>query len=271
VAIAHARGDYIALLDSDDMYLPYALELLVGVLGRFPNSGFAYADFLILRAGRPPFGPGLGYWHGPAHRWEAVFDKRHRFRELDLSLPAGLAQDDFDVYTGDIYGDSLRGPQVPTSSSMIRRSLMGDLRFPESDSLCGDWEFFARLSRNHGAVFADVPTMLNRSRANPLTRVAPPSVGEACRNDQPPLAAGSRFLARHRAAVDVRQFDLLMALVDPVAGRDGSRSRDLARLYLQGAAAAALRLRHAPAVRHTCCAARGRYADAHNACCTAAK
>jgi len=234
VAVAQARGDYIALLDSDDMYLPYTLELLAGVLGHFPESGFAYADFLVLRAGRPPFGPGLGHWHGPEHRWDAVFDQRHRFSEFGLPVPAGLAQDDFDVYTGDIYGDSLRGPQVPTSSSMIRRSLMGDLRFPESDSLCGDWEFFARLSRKHGAVYADVPAMLNRSHEDEvrLTRVAASiqlekrveMIDRLWRQDP-------EFLAHHGAAVDVRQFDLLLALAKNrlLAGDADLARRTLAR------------------------------------------
>jgi glycosyltransferase involved in cell wall biosynthesis len=235
-AIASARGEFIALLDSDDVYLPYALELMSGLLDRFPQAGFLYADFLILRAGRPPFGPGLLMWHGPDHRWERVFDRRYRFGDLGLPHPNGLAHDNFDVYTGDIYGNSLRGPQVPTSASLIRRSLMGGDRFPESDSLCGDWEFFARLSKRHGAVFADVPVMLNRSHEDDvrLTRVAQSiqlekrveMIDRVWRQDP-------AFLARHGAAVDARQFDLLLTLAKHhlLAG-----DRKLARCTLERAA-----------------------------------
>jgi glycosyltransferase involved in cell wall biosynthesis len=214
-ALLRARGEYIALLDSDDLYLPYALELMHGLLGRFPQAGFAYTDFMILREGRPPFGSGLRLWHGSGHRWDAVFDKRYRFRELKLPLPAAIAEEDFDVYSGDIYGDSLRGPQVLPSASLFRRKLMGELRFPESDSICGDWEFFARLSKRHGAVYADVPGTLNRSHEDEvrLTRTPPAiqlekrisMINRLWRQDPD-------FLARHGRAVDIRQFELLLGL-----------------------------------------------------------
>jgi len=214
-ALAQARGEYIALLDSDDLYLPYALELMHELLGRFPQAGFAYTDFMILREGRPPSGSGLRLWHGPGHRWDAVFDKRYRFRELNLPLPEAIAEEDFDVYSGDIYGDSLRGPQVLPSASLIRRSLMADLRFPEFDSNCGDWEFFARLSKRHGAVYADVPATLNRSHEDAVRLTRTPAAIQLERR----IAMIDRlwrqdpeFLARHGCAVDIRQFDLLLAL-----------------------------------------------------------
>ena len=214
-ALAQARGEFIALLDSDDLYLPYALELMHGLLIRFPQAGFSYTDFMILREGRPPSGSGLRLWHGSGHRWDAVFDRRYRFRELHLPLPASIAEEDFDVYSGDIYGDSLRGPQVLPSASLFRRNLMGELRFPEFDSICGDWEFFARLSKRHGAVYADVPATLNRSHEDEvrLTRT-PPAIQLEKR-----IAMIDRiwrqdpaFLAGQGRAVDVRQFDLLLGL-----------------------------------------------------------
>jgi glycosyltransferase involved in cell wall biosynthesis len=239
VAFAKCRGEFIALLDSDDLYLPFALELMHGLLGRFPQAGFAYTDFMILREGRPPSGSGLRLWHGPAHRWDAVFDKRYRFRELKLPLPAAIAEEDFDVYSGDIYGDSLRGPQVLPSASLFRRKLMGELRFPESDSICGDWEFFARLSKRHGAVYADVPGTLNRSHEDEvrLTRTLPAiqlekrisMIDRLWRQDP-------EFMAQHGSSVDLRQFDLLLGLA-----RNRLLAGDVARARAALACAAPIR------------------------------
>ena len=60
------------------------------------------------------------------------------------------------------------------STALIRRSRIDpELRLNESDSTCGDWEFFARLSKRSGAVYMDVETALNRSHEDAvrLTRL----------------------------------------------------------------------------------------------------
>jgi glycosyltransferase involved in cell wall biosynthesis len=42
--IAHAHGDYLSMLDSDDLWLPYYLERMVLALQESPEAGFAYTD-----------------------------------------------------------------------------------------------------------------------------------------------------------------------------------------------------------------------------------
>lgn len=42
--IALARGDYLSMLDSDDLWLPCYLERMVQALQESPESGFAYTD-----------------------------------------------------------------------------------------------------------------------------------------------------------------------------------------------------------------------------------
>ena len=214
-AVSRARGGFIALLDSDDLHLPHTIELMVGLLERFPSAGFAYTDFQVLRGDEPPSGSGLGSWQSAGHRWEDVFGPGRMRAELGLAVPAGMKQQNFSVYTGDLYAASLHGPQVLPSASLIRREHMGDLRFPEFDSLCGDWEFFARLSHRHGAVFADVPAALNRSHEDAvrLTRV------DVAIQLEKRIALIDRlwrqdpeFLAGHAAEVDSRQFSLLLGL-----------------------------------------------------------
>ena len=45
LGIKHARGEYIAWLDSDDRWLPFKLELQIKVLNRLKNVSFIYSDF----------------------------------------------------------------------------------------------------------------------------------------------------------------------------------------------------------------------------------
>lgn len=39
-----ATGDYLCLLDSDDLFMPAKLEVQVGLLERYPSTGFVYSD-----------------------------------------------------------------------------------------------------------------------------------------------------------------------------------------------------------------------------------
>ena len=44
LALEHAHGEYISILDSDDMFAPRKLEVLVGFLERHPEFGLAYSN-----------------------------------------------------------------------------------------------------------------------------------------------------------------------------------------------------------------------------------
>lgn len=172
-AIERTRGRYIALLDSDDLWLPYTLELFVQLLERFPDSGFVYSNFYIFRDGSPLQPQGLSTWHGGRSSPDSTFQTRYEFGQLGIPAPRDLRHGDFCVYQGDIYLASLAEPQVLPSASLYRRDCAEGLHFTESDSTCGDWEFFARLSKRSGAVYADTEAAINRSHddAVRLTRL----------------------------------------------------------------------------------------------------
>lgn len=50
--IAAARGEWVAFLDSDDLWLPRYVETATAALSAAPNPGFAYTDAYVFDAGR---------------------------------------------------------------------------------------------------------------------------------------------------------------------------------------------------------------------------
>jgi glycosyltransferase involved in cell wall biosynthesis len=73
LAIRHATGSYLAILDSDDVLLPRALERRVAVLASRPDVGMLYGPALL--------------WHS----WTGEAADRARDREERLRLPPGTA------------------------------------------------------------------------------------------------------------------------------------------------------------------------------------
>ena len=171
-ALELATGSFIALLDNDDVWLPFKTALELAALEAFPDSGFVFSDFYIWKPGISQIPKGLDSWHPKRRDWSAILQERVSGSTLKLNVTP-RPEKDFDLYHGDIYGPSLEYPFVLPSTAIIRRECMDDLRFDASDSTCGDWSFFARLSRRFGAVYVDLETTLNRSHEDEvrLTRL----------------------------------------------------------------------------------------------------
>jgi glycosyltransferase involved in cell wall biosynthesis len=54
--VAHARGKYIAFLDSDDLWLPGKLDRMVAELERYPSASLAFSEYSTFSDGGGEFG-----------------------------------------------------------------------------------------------------------------------------------------------------------------------------------------------------------------------
>jgi glycosyltransferase involved in cell wall biosynthesis len=168
------RGEYVALLDDDDVWLPDKTLQLMAALERYPDAGFVHSNFFIWKPECDERRPdGLRSWFPRPYAWDEIYEQHARVRIAGAGLDDAPLE--VDAHAGDVYYWSLFAPMVLPSTAIIRRhALAAGERFPERDSV-GDWEFFARLSHRCGAVFVPVETTLNRSHhdAVRLTRTDP--------------------------------------------------------------------------------------------------
>lgn len=170
-AIALATGRYIAMLDDDDAWLPGKLRAQLDWLARFPEAAFCFSDFFIWRDDyRQPHG--LQTWFHRPMPWREVFGEP-------------VAEGDHgEVFMGNIYRALLENPLVLPTTAVFRRDLLPKgLRFPEGDPICGDWEFFARIAREHSGLFLHWETALNRSHEDEYRLTRTPQVKQFRKRD----------------------------------------------------------------------------------------
>jgi teichuronic acid biosynthesis glycosyltransferase TuaG len=138
LGIHHAKGRFIALLDSDDRLTPESLSTRLRCFEQYPDAGVVFSPaFVIDEKGEPKqFCDSFTIGHfGP------------------VGIPSSF--------------DSLliQSPGVITSSAMIRRSFLDGLRFAENLELqYEDWLFWIQLStRCH---FYQLPELLSYYRVH---------------------------------------------------------------------------------------------------------
>lgn len=217
LGLKQARGEFVALLDSDDLWAPYKIELQVRLLRHFTDAGFIFSNFQIFRGRSPeadfyPVNDGLGTWfeHAPKRVDPYTWNKPYTsLKAATLQLP----REDFTISGGDIYRASLFCPYVLPSTALIRKSAIpAKLRFPEIDSV-GDWEFFARLSKEAGCLYADLETTFNRSHEDAvrLTRTDPSlRLGRRIALIDRLWRADKQFVSQYREEIDEVQHALLL-------------------------------------------------------------
>lgn len=133
LGISQSNGEYIAFLDSDDLFLPTKLEKQVAYLDSDINAAFV-------------------------HSWYLKFDNQGR----------DLGRRNTSRYSGWVYPDILLSWQVLISPScvMVRADILGEVGGFDVDQYWGaDLDMWRRITRHHPIGL--VPEVLTKVRVHP--------------------------------------------------------------------------------------------------------
>ncbi len=162
LGIRQAKNPLIALLDSDDEWLPQKLYLQRTVMDAYPQVVFCFSDLLSKLPDGKIVHNVLNLWRNDP--WVGFGDAKPSLAEIlgpgtpfssIADLPNGCT--DFKVHTGNIYAALMEVYYVWASSILIRKGAAGDsLRFARGQhQICEDWECFARLAKAGPAAYLD--------------------------------------------------------------------------------------------------------------------
>lgn len=156
--LREARGEFIALLDSDDLWLPAKLEAQVQVLRKIPEAGMVWTDMQAI----DPQG------HIQHARYLRRMYQAYRFfptasalftGEITIDLPAPETH----VFHGDIFSPMVLGNLVHTSTVLIRASRREQVGFFNEQFRTGeDYPFHLKTCREGPVAFIDAPLIQYR-------------------------------------------------------------------------------------------------------------
>ena len=166
-----ATGAYIALLDSDDVWKPWKIELQLRCLRHFPAAGMIWTDMeAVDPEGRLVEARHLRTMYKASYRWfpspMALFDQSEPLEPLcPVNTPGAPAAR---VYCGDISSQMVMGNLVHTSTVMLRRQRLEAVGgFDEALGRTGeDFDFHLRTCQAGPVAFADIASIKYRVGAD---------------------------------------------------------------------------------------------------------
>lgn len=183
VATLLSQGEYLAVLDQDDVWLPTKLERQVAAMDESPEVGLCYTNFEMIDAAGQRIGPGfdggtetyIGLLHGCCINASSVLLRREALAASGLFNPFYVGTQDYDMWLKVARQHPMR--YVPTIEAQYR----------QHDN---------NLSRKYALLFREVEHLFQRHIA--LARNA---------GDDVALAAAVRGLKRARVVYGSQAFD----------------------------------------------------------------
>ena len=175
--IALCRGDFVALLDSDDTWSPWKLELQLACFRHHPEVGMVWSDMDAVNPGGEVVSRSYLRTLYGAYRWfprkEDLFSQSFPLAEIAPGLAPVV--ENRRLYKGEIFSQMIMGNLVHTPTVLLRRDRLVKVGgFNEELRISGeDYDFHLRTCREGPVGFIDMATIRYQT-GNPdqLTRSA---------------------------------------------------------------------------------------------------
>ena len=164
VGLAAARGDYIALLDSDDIWFPWKLEVQLACLRALPKEvGMIWTDMEAIGPNGELVNPRYLRTMYSAYRWfpgDSIFSNSRPLNEVcpeSTEFTPGAQ-----LYWGDIFSPMVMGNLVHTPTTLMRRERLERVKgFNDSVyKICGeDYDYHLRTCREGPVAFINISTI----------------------------------------------------------------------------------------------------------------
>ncbi len=163
--LREARGEFVALLDSDDQWLPWKLDAQVQLMRAHPEVGMFWTDMAGIDGKGKVIHPAfirIGYSAHRGVRIESILECAGSLKDAVSGLEADVA--DRPVLTGDMFSHMILGNYVHTSTVLIRRSRLVEVGgFDEALIRSGgDYEFHLHTCAHGPVGFIDASSVLYR-------------------------------------------------------------------------------------------------------------
>ena len=172
-----AKGEFVALLDSDDIWMPWKLELQIACLQRFPEIGMVWSDMEAIDPDGKVFNAKYirtmysGYNN---YTTDELFQNQYKINDLASFTPELAATiGNANFYSGYIFSQMVMGSLVHTSTTVLRLERLTKVGgFNEDLKYSGeDFDFHLRTCREGAVGFVDLPTIqYQRGMPDALTR-----------------------------------------------------------------------------------------------------
>ena len=168
--LEEASGEWLAFLDSDDLWLPDKLSLQFQVLNAFSEYKVVHSTFYTSDGKDIIITKGLEYWVAATEGgsiddvdWHTFYPHTYNSKDYGITR-VGLP---FTIYAGNLFRPLLYSVCATCWTSLIHRDcLQGGVRFAHV-KMSEDYYFYCRLSEMHDVLFMDTPTVENRAHSGP--------------------------------------------------------------------------------------------------------
>lgn len=171
--IIASKGKYIALVDSDDCWEPFKLEVQVSCLDKIQDAGLVFSDFSTFNSAGIINQAALRKLYRLFDEYNIdipeIFDKKISLKDFCVSVQNSEIAN-ADVYYGLVFETLLKGGMVLPSSALFRRECLSKVGlFNENYRSFEDIDFFLRFSQWYQLVYIDCSTVRYRIREGQIT------------------------------------------------------------------------------------------------------